>query len=364
MRWDLYCRVIDNWGDAGVCWRLAADLGARGQTVRLWIDDRSPLAWMAPLGASGVSVHDWDEAAAQASPGDVVIEAFGCDPPPAVVARMAQRDPPPLWINLEYLSAEAYVERSHGLPSPQLDGAGRGLTKWFYYPGFTAETGGLLREPGLLAQRARFDRDAWLADQGWARRPGERVVLVFCYDNPALPRLLHTLVEAPTLLLLARGPAQQAAALPARAGQRRIALPPLSQADFDRALWSADICFVRGEDSPVRAIWGGAPFVWQIYAQGDRAHVRKLDAFLARCAAAAGAISPAVSALWQAWNGLAPWSDDASARALADPDHGWRDACRHWRAHLAAQDDLATRLLRFVDAKVRMAGFARGGPAR
>ena len=31
MLWDLFCRVIDNHGDLGVCWRLARDLAARGE---------------------------------------------------------------------------------------------------------------------------------------------------------------------------------------------------------------------------------------------------------------------------------------------------------------------------------------------
>ena len=59
MRWDLFCRVIDNYGDIGVCWRLAADLGARGEAVRLWVDDPSALAWMAPQGAPGVELVHW-----------------------------------------------------------------------------------------------------------------------------------------------------------------------------------------------------------------------------------------------------------------------------------------------------------------
>ena len=125
MRWDLFCRVIDNFGDIGVCWRLAADLAARGDTVRLWVDDARALAWMAPQGAPRVEVHAWAESA-QAEPAEVVVEAFGCDPPEAFVARMAARTAPPRWINLEYLSAEPYVERSHRLPSPQLAGPGRG----------------------------------------------------------------------------------------------------------------------------------------------------------------------------------------------------------------------------------------------
>ncbi len=61
MHWDLFCRVIDNFGDIGVCWRLAADLGARGESVRLWVDDASALAWMAPQGSAGVEVLRWTD---------------------------------------------------------------------------------------------------------------------------------------------------------------------------------------------------------------------------------------------------------------------------------------------------------------
>lgn len=37
--WDIFCSVVDNYGDIGVCWRLAVNLAQRGQRVRLWIDD-------------------------------------------------------------------------------------------------------------------------------------------------------------------------------------------------------------------------------------------------------------------------------------------------------------------------------------
>ena len=127
MRWDIFCRVIDNHGDAGVAWRLAAELAVRGHAVRLWIDDPAPIAWMAPQGQPGVEVVHWMEHGPDLDPGDAVIEAFGCDPPPAFVARMAEAaraGAAPAWINLEYLSAEAYVERSHGLPSPVASGGG------------------------------------------------------------------------------------------------------------------------------------------------------------------------------------------------------------------------------------------------
>jgi uncharacterized repeat protein (TIGR03837 family) len=333
MLWDIFCRVIDNYGDAGVCWRLAADLGARGVSVRLWLDDPSMLDWMAPNGAARVEVVAWTGSPPALEPGDVVIEAFGCDPPPAFVARMAGREQPPVWINLEYLSAEDYVERSHRLPSPQHNG----LTKWFFYPGFTARTGGLLREPGLMPARQSFDRAAWLAAHGIAVRPGERLASLYCYANDELPRLAGALAGQPTLLLSTPGPAQR---IQPNGALRVHPLPWLSQSDYDRLLWACDLNFVRGEDSFVRAMWAGAPFVWHIYPQHDAVHAAKLDAFLDRF----GADEP-VRALFKAWNGLGAWP-------MAWPDPvAWQLACTRWRQSLLDQTDLTGQLLGFAREK-------------
>jgi hypothetical protein len=328
MRWDLFCRVIDNFGDVGVAWRLAADLAGRGEHVRLWLDDDSALAWMAPGGCPGVEVQPWRDEAA--TPGDVVVELFGCDPPPAFVAAMTAAPRRPVWVNLEYLSAEDWVERSHGLRSPVMSGPGRGLDKWFYFPGFTPRTGGLLREPGLLAQRAAFPTPA--------RSPAASV---FCYANPALEWLAR---DYPGRLRLARGAAQS---LPAEAGEH---LPWLTQHEFDRLLWGCDLNFVRGEDSLVRAIWAGRPFVWQIYPQHDGVHRLKLDAFLDRfLAGAEPGFAAALRRLWHAWNGFVPWPEDAAGPW---PDAAaWQRACTGWCDRLAAQPDLVSQLQAFVAAR-------------
>ncbi len=335
--WDIFCRVIDNHGDLGVCWRLARDLARRGEQARLWVDDATALAWMAPQRPAGIELRPWPAGDVDVVPGDVVIEAFGCDLPDTFVARMAARRPAPQWINLEYLSAEDYVERSHGLASPQFSGPGRGLTKHFFYPGFTPPTGGLLREAGLAAQQASFDGAAWLAQHGWAPRPGERVVSLFAYANPALPALLQALSSQPTLLLACPGPLQpQATSGP---NLRTIALPYLPQDDYDRLLWACDLNFVRGEDSFVRAQWAGKPFVWQIYPQHDDAHHAKLEAFMVRAA-----LPPDWRTLWRGWNGLAPMPP-----ALTGLDEAAAHAPR-WRSQLTAQPDLVTQLQGFLGA--------------
>ena len=349
--WDVFCRVIDNHGDLGVCWRLAADLAGRGDRVRLHVDDAAALAWMAPGGADGVTVRPWPDGTAgdrpgegpPAEPGDVVVEAFGCDLPAAFVAAMAARAVPPVWINLEYLSAEAYVERSHRLVSPQMSGPGRGLRKWFWYPGFTEATGGLLREPGLLAARDRFDRPAWLDAHGIAPRPGERLVSLFCYPHAPLAALPGALADRPTLLVTTPGAAVPATLPPT---VRTQALPYLPQPDYDRLLWSCDLNLVRGEDSFVRAQWAGRPFVWHIYPQHDGAHEVKLDAFLARhLREAPPALAAEVRAWWLGWNGL------GTLPPAPPPDTAWRAHAAAWCDGLAGRGDLVAGLRQFAIEK-------------
>ncbi len=391
--WDIFCRVVDNLGDIGVCWRLAADLAARDASVRLWVDDASALAWMAPGGRRGVEIRPWPaEGIAEpldAEPAPIVVETFGAGLPPGFVARMAARRS--LWINLEHLSAEAYVERCHRLPSPRPDGQ----VTWFYYPGFTPATGGLLREPGLLARMDGLVRARWLREHAGGAREGERVVSLFCYDNPSLPALLDQLATRPTLLLATAGaPAAQVERLLgptlARGALRAVLLPHLPQPVFDEMLAAADLNFVRGEDSFVRAMWAGRPFVWQAYVQDDGAHADKVEAFLDRLlgpqpAPQAGADSVAdtgreagsgpksapfpttaasVRAVWRGLNGIAPlpandWTPAPFAGdthrgadgAVDPPDAGgWPALFRRWRQALSAQPDLVTQLMRWRDA--------------
>ncbi len=382
-QWDIFCKVIDNFGDIGVCWRLARDLAQRGQAVRLWLDDASALTWMAPEGSwpAGVSVLPWPsvDAGPWSEPGDVVIEAFGCELPNGFVARM-QRPAPPVWINLEYLSAEDYVERSHRLPSPVFSGPGAGLRKWFFYPGFTERTGGLLREPGLLAARDAFQADtavkhAFLARLGVDWQPGDRVVTLFCYPQSPVNALLGALAALPgrTRVLLTPGAATedgQRWSSPRDTGAGTVslhALPLMPQPCFDQLLWSSDLNLVRGEDSAVRALWAARPHLWQLYRQDDGVHAGKLDAFDARWMAEWPApLREAVRRVGAAWNqlpgsrvdelsllgalllpGQAPAGGGAQAETLSP---NWAAACAGSSAKLANQADLGTQLLYFVTA--------------
>lgn len=371
MQWDIFCRVIDNLGDIGVCWRLCVDLAARSHQVRLWVDDAAPLRWMAPGAVEGtwpgVRVLDWSQSmqadlVAGLAPADAWIEAFGCDIATEFIAACSQStgasrqiySQDPVWINLEYLSAEDYVERSHGLPSPVMRGPAKGWIKHFFYPGFSERTGGLLREPGLLNRQQAFMQEGemfqWLAHQGvhWT---GERLVSLFCYEPAALPALLTQLngLPTPTHLLVTAGRATAAVQAVSGIGQafqnlRMTYLPHLTQADFDRLLWTCDLNFVRGEDSLVRALWAGKPLVWQIYPQQDAAHVAKLDAFLDMLGADAS-----LRAFHHAWN-------DTQGRTAAAPLplidlNSWSQSVLSTRQRLLQMDDLVTQLVQFVQKK-------------
>ena len=366
--WDIFCRVIDNHGDLGVCWRLSADLAQRGHAVRLWVDDVSALSWLAPqallaqqdeapsLAQNGhapahVQVMGWQDHAQASVAHDVVVEAFGCELPEHFQQLIAQA-PRTVWVNLEYLSAEDYVARQHGLPSPVMQGPAKGATKWFFYPGFSSDTGGLLRETHLLQRQSAFDKTQWL--QQWSfNKPlsaDERLISLFCYEPEALKDLLHQLAQdhTPTRLLVTAGRAQHAVrdVLPTLDRNDSLTiegLPYMSQTEFDHLLWACDVNFVRGEDSLVRAIWGGKPWVWQIYPQDDLAHHAKLQALCDQLQMPAD-----LQAFQRRWNQVTTTPLAPLTRTALD---AWGIWSRQIQQLLMRQNDLTTQLIEFTRQK-------------
>lgn len=351
--WDIFCTVIDNHGDLGVCWRLSRQLRDAGHRVRLWVDDASALSWMAPAAARGqepgIDVRAWAQASEVSvltalPPADVWIEAFACEIPEAFVAHgVASREQPPAWINLEYLSAEDWVARMHGLPSPVMSGPAKGWTKHFFYPGFTPDTGGLLRESDLLARQQAFDRAAWRTAHVPKLQPDGRLISLFCYEPAALPQLVSQLTGTPDHLLVTPGrplAAAQQAMIGLTQQPRWSALPLTDQNGFDEMLWACDLNFVRGEDSLVRALWADQPLVWHIYPQDDNAHHAKLQAFLDWLQA-----PESLRRFHRVWNGVEPGPLPAPGQ---DTLAQWAGCTRAARLRLLAQDDLCKQLQVFA----------------
>lgn len=384
-RLDLFCRVVDNYGDIGICWRLARQLQREhGLAVRLWVDDLASFRRICPQvdtdaetqQIDAVTVRHWrgqDGVYSAADVADIVIEFFACDLPPGYIAAMAECDTRPVWFNLEGLTAEEWVEGCHRLtsPHPRLP-----LTKHFFFPGFTDKTGGLLREAALEQQRLAFQSDpavmtAFLTGLGVAAKAptstsaaaatASTMVSLFCYPHAPVAALFDQWRGGaePIVCLVPEGVAAEAVqdfiGGPAAAGATAThgaltlhVLPFIPQPDYDKLLWACDLNFVRGEDSFVRAQWAGKPFVWHIYPQDDNLHHKKLRAFLGRYA---GGL-PALEQFSLAWND-APVADGqggwpARWRAFRDEMPQMAPRAGQWRQQMLANGDLAANLVAFA----------------
>ncbi|MFJ4197728.1 elongation factor P maturation arginine rhamnosyltransferase EarP [Pseudomonas sp. NPDC089534] len=369
-RWDIFCTVVDNYGDIGVTWRLARQLVAEhGLAVRLWVDDLRAFERICPeidpslaqQRQEGVEVRHWPTEWAGADAADVVIAAFACQLPGAYMEAMADREKPPLWMNLDYLSAEDWVVGCHGLPSVKY----RSVQKFFFFPGFQPGTGGLLREQGLIEQRQAFQQDpaaqrTFLQELGIDPAPGSQLISLFAYENAGLASWLDVLAAdaRPTHLLVPEGrilgdvarwlgvDALTAGALQVRGSLTVQVIPFVRQDQYDRLLWCCDFNAVRGEDSFVRAQWAGRPMLWHIYQQEEDIHLDKLDAFLALYTKGLSSdAAEATSGLWRAWSAGLP----IGQHWLAARKH-WAQLQRHaesWSLEQALQADLATALVQF-----------------
>ena len=369
MRWDIFCSVIDNLGDIGVCWRLARQLAAEhAADVRLWVDDLATFRELAPAlhvdamvqKLGDIEIRAWKTPFPLAEPANVVVETFGCELPAAYVEAMAKRARAPVWINLEYLSAERWVDGCHGLPSPH---PRLPLVKYFFFPGFTANTGGVLIERGLTRRRQAFQCDTAAMRQFLdglgvrAGAQGEVLVSLFSYAQAPIKALLEACAAGSlpiTVISFDGTPGAQAlSAFGVGRGRRRGALageilPFLSQDDYDRVLWVCGWNFVRGEDSFVRAQLAGRPPVWQAYPQPGNTHSIKLQAFLDRYPGSGDSRQRPLDSLWRSWNGLAPSGGLAAAWADCKKDRAQlEDTAGQWATQLEALGDLAGNLAQF-----------------
>lgn len=374
----IFCKVVDNYGDIGICWRFARQLqGEHGVAVTLWVDNLHSFRRICPevdtaaetQHVAGVTVRHWRDQEGMFAPqdvADIVIEFFGVDIPPAYIAAMAQCEPRPVWLNLEGLSAEEWVEGCHTLASmhPRLP-----LTKHFFFPGFTDKTGGLLREARLEVERSQFQSDpaamaAFLGCFGvTAHEMTTLKVSLFCYPHAPVAAMFEAWQKGATAVtcLVPEGVAAEAVAAflqaPATPGAARTSgaltvrvLPFVPQPDYDKLLWACDLNFVRGEDSVVRAQWAGRPFVWHIYHQDENLHHIKLQAFLQR-------YSPGVDSLNTfslRWNGAGAMLKPGELDALWSPFQAdLPQLAAHaelWQRKMLENGDLSSNLLRFAAA--------------
>ncbi len=262
---DIFCRVVDNYGDAGIAWRLAYSLSyTYGFDVRLFIDNITPLEQLAPdYLKTGIKVCSYNLAEKTGLVvADLIIECLGAAIPDTYVQAIVERTrtdehTKPIWIRYEYLTAENWAADIHGKSSlhPQYPE----LKRFFFAPGFKDGTGGLLfpPQPSHPTPMVR----------------GVQTCLLFTYPHPALKEVHEVLSALGTAVDLPPGPAAIAAGL-------TPTVPFRPQSEIDQAWMHYDYVFVRGEDSLTQAVAAGIPAIWHIYPQDDHVHFIKLNAFL------------------------------------------------------------------------------------
>lgn len=354
LRLDIFCNVIDNYGDAGVCLHLARTLSQQGFEVKLRCDQIAVLEKILnrqDLSNPKLQIKPWLPFTQYTCP-EVIINAFNCRLDPVILKAIQQRalfnsqqahsttqkpssntsqgapqEPSPaalklkaapLVINLDYLSAEDWIEGCHGLTS-----FADGITCYYYFPGFTAKTGGLNVEPEFIARcqehlaklshrlspltvdsaslTASTAATALPAAQATAHQAAADsansdaattypTVSLFSYANPALMPLLHGPACFKIFAGLALDNVNQLLQLSLAPGERHElpgkltleALNMVQQSEYDQILLGSTCNLVRGEDSIIRAMHTGNPFLWQIYKQEENAHILKLESFLKR----------------------------------------------------------------------------------
>ena len=356
-RWDMFCQVVDNFGDIGVSWRLACQLAdEHGVTVTLWVDDLTVAKKIFRAGHPQVQVQHWNAQSDFPEIAPVVIETFSCGLPERYQQAMS---PQTLWLNVDYLSAEDWVAGFHGRPSPQANG----LVRYFIYPGFSPQTGGLLREqflPALKQQAEQSAQAAW-RHLGVAALPKVINVSFWCYAHAPIKGLLDSLAMSlsPSRLIVSESVAAAVAQVLApgmlKSGQsiqhfncEIVVIPFLAQIDYDLLLALCDVNFVRGEDSWIRAIWAAKPMVWLPYQQSEDTHLQKLDAFRTHYLALADdEVKAPVRSMLQAW-AAGIWSD-AHWRAFISHRERITQHAKAYASQLAQQQDLATNLVIFIE---------------
>ncbi|NLA51964.1 MAG: elongation factor P maturation arginine rhamnosyltransferase EarP [Alcaligenaceae bacterium] len=285
---DIFCRVIDNFGDIGVCWRLAQSLPSKSN-IRLWVDDLNSFHRIEPeldpslyqQQVKGIEVNHWHPQITDWQAADLVIEAFACDLPEGYLKVMKGHTR--CWLNLDYLSAEEWVENFHLQPSIQPNG----VPKYFFFPGFNDKTGGLLRHHKALQNKQ--EKNQFLADllpaecYAYYQDKDPLLINLFCYTHAPISALLDSLPkERAIMIIVAESVAPQLESMAAKCSSNAYIqqLNFIVQTDYDCLLQAADINLIRGEDSFVQAHWAQKPMLWHIYAQDEDYHLVKLNAWL------------------------------------------------------------------------------------
>ena len=302
---DIFCEIIDNYGDIGVVYRTAKELQKifPESKIRAFLNRldefkkiNSQVIDLPSQNIDGIEYITFDylrDNANKLLTAQVIIEAFGCQIPEEYIE--IAYDNSELLINLEYLSAEDWIEDFHLQSSP----LGRGkLKKVFFMPGFTEKSGGVIADSNYLERIQRvlenkeFYEKKYLSDI--EDRENKIVGTLFSYEKNFTPLLEDLKKLDKDVVILAMGEKTQDSLRKIlknfsiedfrnslKYGKIEIRfLNFLNQEEYEELINIVDFNFVRGEDSFIRAVLTGKPYMWHIYCQEEYAHMDKIEGFL------------------------------------------------------------------------------------
>jgi len=309
---DIFCDVIDNFGDIGFVYRFAKEFLRHntGVKMRVFVNNMSVFSQINHSIDSTKAYQTIDsvtyinttmitaESFASEKPADILIEAFGCQIPDYIMKRAYTEST--LLINLEYLSAENWVDGYHLKESLLPEGT---LKKYFFMPGFTEATGGVIlnsSHPALAAPSAnsRINSISKILSPYSVNIPLDKpnviIGTVFTYTRnfSNFFNALEQLGNKHVILLVFGEKSKEGILYTLKSSDSGFCsesclkyknstilfLPNLHQEHYDKLLYFTDFNIVRGEDSLVRAILAGNPFIWNAYIQKQKYQIVKVEA--------------------------------------------------------------------------------------
>ena len=278
---DIFCEVIDNYGDVGVAYRLARELKRiyPNKELRFIINQTEELNLIKKN--DDIIVIDYKDVDKIEQPADLVIETFACNIPEIYMDKALKSSK--LMINLEYFSSEDWVDDFH----LQESFLGGNLKKYFFIPGLSEKSGGIILDKEFLDRKNKVQENReYYLKQFNIDEKYDLIISVFSYEKN-FDNFLKTLqkLDKKVLLLLLSEKTQKNFIKYFDNNDyydkiKAVKLPFFTYDKYEKLLALCDINLVRGEDSFVRALLLAKPFLWHIYPQDENAHIIKLESFL------------------------------------------------------------------------------------
>lgn len=278
---DIFCQVIDNYGDVGVAYRLAREFKRvyPNKKLRFVINQIEELNLIRK--SEDIEIILYKDISKIENSADLIIESFGCEIPKEYMDKALKNAK--LIINLEYFSAEKWVDDFH----LQESFLGGNLKKYFFIPGLSEKSGGILLDNEFLERKKKVEANKeYYLEKFEIKEKYDLIGSVFSYKKnfDSLIEELKKLDKKIILLILSEKTQKNFIKYFDNGNNydkiKFVKLPFFTYDKYEELLALCDFNLVRGEDSFVRALLLGKPFLWHIYPQDENTHIKKLESFL------------------------------------------------------------------------------------